>query len=189
MRRKKWFWKKNQVTVASKDSVTPSIPWPLLGTSQPQWRRCLALTATGSWEMERKTAGFKAFVKRNTTHSSCMSLHQFGHWSIVPRGATTQWGTELTLEVLPCLPANTHTVQLMKLRRVTCLGSCLHTDKKTTVEWKQFTGKILAFWDCAGKKSTMNLLPNKLSKTGFLLVALHESHRVSKKKIKMGSYK
>lgn len=45
---------------------------------------------------------------------------------------------------------------------------------------KQFTGKILMLWACAGKKSTMNLLPNKLSKIEFLLVALHECQRVSK---------
>jgi len=41
-------------------------------------------TATGSWKMARKTAEFEVFVERNTKDSSCMSLHQCGHWSAVP---------------------------------------------------------------------------------------------------------
>lgn len=136
--------------------------------------------ATGSWKMERKTAEFEAFVKRNTAHSSRMSLHQSRHWSITPRWATMQWGTELTLEAWSHLPANTRPVQLVKIALNYLLGKLpSHWQKKMCC--KQFTGKILTLWACPGKKGTMNLLPNKLSKIEFLLVALHECQRVSKK--------
>ena len=88
-------------------------------------------TPTGSWKMERKTAEFEAFVKRNTTHSSHMSLHQSRHWSITPRWATMEWGTELTLEALSCLPANTHPVQLVKITLNYLLGKLpSHCQKK-----------------------------------------------------------